>query len=106
VKVQQTEPNITHRKQEISPHVSGSQPSLDISPIAAEVRKLQTTPSNVGTLQRICLVSNKFYSDRTLISTAIAMKQCMDIGNRPHVCGVPFNAFNIYLKSHRWFEFA
>jgi hypothetical protein len=39
----------------------------------------------VGTIQRICLFSDDFYSDSTLILTTIAMKQCMDIGARPHV---------------------
>jgi hypothetical protein len=75
-----------------------SQPSLDISPItAAEVRKLQLRPSvdyvrklcvYVGTIQRIFLLSDDFYSDSTLILTTIAVKWCMDVGARPHVCGV------------------
>jgi hypothetical protein len=41
-----------------------------------------------GTIQRICLFSDDFYSDSTLILATIAMKQCIDIGARPHVCGV------------------
>jgi hypothetical protein len=31
--------------------------------------------------------SNDFNSDGTLILTTIAVKACMDIGARPHVCG-------------------
>jgi hypothetical protein len=75
-----------------------SQPSLNISPIwtlviAAEVRKLQLRPvgklcSYVGTIQRICLFTDDFYSDSTLILTTVAVKQCIDIGASPHVCGV------------------
>jgi hypothetical protein len=42
----------------------------------------------VGTIQRICLISGDFNSDNTLILTTIAVKQCMDIGAKPHVCGV------------------
>jgi hypothetical protein len=55
-----------------------------------------TTPSNVdyvwnlcfyvGTIQRIC--ADDIYSDTTLILTTVAMKECMDTGARPHVCGV------------------
>jgi hypothetical protein len=41
----------------------------------------------VGTIQRICLSSDDFYSHSTLISI-IAVKQCMAIRARPHVCGV------------------
>jgi hypothetical protein len=111
------------------------QPSFDISPIwtpviAAEFRKLHTTPSSVGvgvsgrspdqatqlghlssvdcvgklcfyvgTIQRNCLFSDDFYSDTTMILT-IAVKWCMDIGARSHVCGVSFNAC---YNSRRWF---
>jgi hypothetical protein len=63
--------------------------------IAAEVRKLHTAPSNVdyvgklylyvGTVQRICLFSDGFYSD-TAITTAV--EWCTDISAGPHVCGV------------------
>jgi hypothetical protein len=41
----------------------------------------------VGSMQRICLFHDDFYSDSTLILTT-AVKQCMDIGARSHVCGV------------------
>jgi hypothetical protein len=40
------------------------------------------------TIKRICLFTDDFYSDSTLILTTVAVKQCMDIGSRPHVCGV------------------
>jgi hypothetical protein len=39
-----------------------------------------------GTIQRICLFSDDFSSDSTLILTTITMKQCTDICARPHVC--------------------
>jgi hypothetical protein len=39
-------------------------------------------------IQRICLFGDDFYCDSTLILTTIAVKQCMDIGARVHVCGV------------------
>jgi hypothetical protein len=42
----------------------------------------------VATVQRIYLSSDDFYSDSTLILTAIAVKQCMDISARDHICGV------------------
>jgi hypothetical protein len=41
----------------------------------------------VGTIQRICFVSDDSYSDSTLI-LAIAVKRCMDICGRPHAFGV------------------
>jgi hypothetical protein len=37
----------------------------------------------VGSIQRICLFSDDFCSDSTLILTAV--KQCTDIGAKPHV---------------------
>jgi hypothetical protein len=39
-------------------------------------------------MQKICFFSDYYYSDSTLILTTIAVKWCMDIGARPHVCGV------------------
>jgi hypothetical protein len=57
-----------------------------------------TTPSSVdcvrklcfyfGTIQGICLFSDDFYSDSTLILTTIAMRQYMAKNARPQVCGV------------------
>jgi hypothetical protein len=41
---------------------------------------------NVGTIYRICLFSDDFYSDNSLILTTV-LKQCMDIGARHHMCG-------------------
>jgi hypothetical protein len=41
----------------------------------------------VGTIQRICLFSDDFYSDSSLTLTTIAVKQHKDIGARPHVYG-------------------
>jgi hypothetical protein len=41
----------------------------------------------VGTIQRIFLFSDDFYSDTTLILTT-SIKQCMCLGARPRVCGV------------------
>jgi hypothetical protein len=55
----------------------------------------------VGTVQRICPFSDDFHSDSALILT-ISVKQCMDVGARPHVCGV-LNVFSIYLHSGRCF---
>jgi hypothetical protein len=74
-----------------------SQPILDISPIwtpiiAPEVRKLQLRPVYIMcencVIQRICLFNDNSYSDSTLISTTIAVKQCRDIGAGSHVCGM------------------
>jgi hypothetical protein len=39
----------------------------------------------VGTMQRICLFGDDFYSDSTLIAT-IATKQCMDTSKYVSVC--------------------
>jgi hypothetical protein len=39
-------------------------------------------------MQRICRSGNNFYAESALILTTTAVKQCMDIGTRPHVCGV------------------
>jgi hypothetical protein len=55
----------------------------------------------VGTIQIISHFSDDFHSDSTLILT-IAVKQCMNISDRPYVCGV-FNDFNVCLNSGRWF---
>jgi hypothetical protein len=44
----------------------------------------------VGHIQTNFLSIVDFYSDITLILTTIAVKQCMDIGARPHVCRVLF----------------
>jgi hypothetical protein len=41
-----------------------------------------------GTIQRICLSSDEFYTNSTLILTTIAVKWCMDLDARPHVCAV------------------
>jgi predicted GIY-YIG superfamily endonuclease len=85
-KVLQIEPNTTYRKYKESARMSLldhpiSQPSLDISPIwtpviTAEVRKPQFRTvwivcenCHVGTLQRICLFCDGFYSDSALILT-------------------------------------
>jgi hypothetical protein len=58
----------------------------------------------VGTIQRICLISDDLYSDSTLTVISIVMKECTDIGARPQVCGVFLMIFfNICLNSHRWF---
>jgi hypothetical protein len=93
-----------HHLQEIqeSTHMSMvvhpiSEPSLDISHPNSHYhsRSQKTTaPSSVdytwklcsyfGTIQIICLLSDGFNSDSTLIWTT-AMKQCMDIGPRPRV---------------------
>jgi hypothetical protein len=40
----------------------------------------------VGTVQRISLFGYDFYSGSTLILTTTAVKQCMDLGSRPHIC--------------------
>jgi hypothetical protein len=73
-----------------------SQPSLGISPIwtfiiAAEVINYHSVWKlcfYVGTTQRICLFSDDFYSDNTLILTTIAVKYYIDIGARTHECSV------------------
>jgi hypothetical protein len=89
-KTQLLSPDSKHHTQEmqgIHAHPI-SQPSLDISPIwtpiiTAEVRRLQLRPVYimcekcafyVRTAQRICLVSDDFYSDTTLILTTTAVK--------------------------------
>jgi hypothetical protein len=41
-------------------------------------------------MQIICLCSDDYYSDSTMILTTIAVKCCMDIGARPHMCGICF----------------
>jgi hypothetical protein len=103
------QPNTTYRKYKKSAHLSLvehpiRQPSLDISPHLDShhrSRNQKTTDNSVqcrlcvktvclyvGTVQRICLFSGDFYSESTLVLTAIAMKQCMNIGARPCVCGV------------------
>jgi hypothetical protein len=51
----------------------------------------------VGTIQRICLLTDDFYFNINLILTIIAVKQCKDIGARPHVCGVFFLMFLIFV---------
>jgi hypothetical protein len=45
----------------------------------------------VVTIQRIYLLSDDFYSDSTLILTTLAVKECMVIGARLHVCRVYFD---------------
>jgi hypothetical protein len=57
----------------------------------------------VGTRQRIFLFSDDYYSDSTVILTTIAVKQCMDIGTRSHVCLFLFNYLSVCLNSRRWF---
>jgi hypothetical protein len=59
-----------------------------------EVRKLQFRPvwivcenCYIGTIQRIRLFCDDFYSDSALILTT-SVKQCTDRGARPRVCGV------------------
>jgi hypothetical protein len=73
-----------------------------------------TTPSSVdyvrklyyyiGTIKGICLFSDNFYSDSTLILTTIAVKQCTDVGVTPCTCvKFLFIVFNVCLNSRRWF---
>jgi hypothetical protein len=86
-KVLQIEPNTTYRKYNESTHLSLrdqpiSQASLDISPIWTPV--ITATPSSVdgvgklrsyvGAIQGICLFSDDFQSDGTLILTTVAVK--------------------------------
>jgi hypothetical protein len=52
----------------------------------------------LGTIQRICLFSDEFYSDSSLTLTTINMKQGMDIS-----CVWSFLMFFVCLNSRRWF---
>jgi hypothetical protein len=104
--VLQIESSTTDSKYKESAHVSGrssdqstqlghlshldshycSKSQKTINPFTVEyVRKLCFY---FDTIQRICLFSDDFDSDSTLISTTVAMKQCTDKGLRPHVCRV------------------
>jgi hypothetical protein len=97
-----------HRLQMESAHVSLvdnpiSQSSLDISPIwtlviATQIRKLQLRA--VWIMWENCVFMlvpyRKFVS---LLILTIVIKQCMDIGARPHVYGVFKIFFNVCLNS-------
>jgi hypothetical protein len=111
----------TQEIQRIRPHVSGRSSDQSIhlghlSPLDSSYRsrsQKNTTPPSVdlvgklciyvGTKQRICLSSDYFCSDSTVILTTIAMKQWTDMGARPHVCGVFFNDFKVCFNFRRWF---
>jgi hypothetical protein len=95
----QIQPNTTYKKYNESAHMSLvdhpiNQTDLDISAIwapiiAADARKAHLhlvytmieVAFYVGNMQGICLFSDDFYSDNTLV-----VKQCVDIGVRPHAC--------------------
>jgi hypothetical protein len=84
VKVLQIEPNTTYRKYMESAHMSLtdhpiSQPSLDIIIKCRLSREICVF--YIGTIQKICLFSDDFYSDSTLIVTT-AVTLCTDLGAR------------------------
>jgi hypothetical protein len=106
VEVFQIEPNTTYRKYResitclcyIIQPVNTAWTSLPFGlPLLQQRSKTTTPPSEdylrksyfyVGTTQGICPFSDDFYSYSTLILTTTAMRQYMDKGARPQVCGV------------------
>jgi hypothetical protein len=54
-------------------------------------------------LHRICLFSVGFYFDSPLILWTLAIKLCMAIGARPHVCGVLLMSWLLLIVYVVWF---